>query len=337
MRERERESTEEIFVQNDVASAKPKLWRALKTSFRAVNPTFELVQSSLIPARVNRVLRTASGRVTERGRSPLSSSRRHRPSSEHLISLFHRKMSFTMAPASSLLSSRSAVSVRGSRAAQVQGARRPSLARSQNRSGRVTGAPLSVRAVVMDPGEQSKPRTEAIQNNTNPWSAESAVPVNKKARGEPVRIKIDAQWYDARGWALAHPGGERWIHFFDGRDATDVFYALHSYGPNGSSKAVDRLAKLPKCDAPPPKELKKPTPSEYATSMSFRDFRGKLEKDGFFERNVFKEAWALVSVLGLYVSGQYFAYSNPCVVRTLPPAPHARPFLTIDRGASEGE
>jgi hypothetical protein len=31
-------------------------------------------------------------------------------------------------------------------------------------------------------------------------------------------------------------------------------------------------------------------PSEYAASMSFRDFRQKLEKDGFFERNVFKVA-----------------------------------------------
>ena len=176
---------------------------------------------------------------------------------------------------------------------------------------------LGPRAAVMNPGEAEppKPRTEAIQNNTNPLSAESAVPVNKKAKGEPVRIKIDDQWYDCRGWAAAHPGGERWIHFFDGRDGTDAFYALHSNGKNGSSKAVDRLAKLPKCDPPPASELKKPSPSEYAASMSFRDFRKKLEKDGFFERNVFKEAWALVNVLGLYVAGQYFAYSNPFVAR----------------------
>ena len=126
-----------------------------------------------------------------------------------------------------------------------------------------------------------------------------------------MRIKIDDQWYDYVGWAKAHPGGERWIHFFDGRDGTDAFYALHSYGPNGSSKAADRLAKLPKCDPPPPVEDKTPTASEYATSMSFRDFRQKLEKDGFFERNVFQEAWKLTQVVGLYVAGQYFAYSNP--------------------------
>lgn len=221
-----------------------------------------------------------------------------------------------MTAANSALSSR--VSLRGG--AKSNAARRVSLAHKGG-----VGAPrdrraaVRPRAAVMNPGQEPpKPRTEAIQNNTNPLSAESAVPVNRKAKGEPVRIKIDDQWYDCRGWAAAHPGGERWIHFFDGRDGTDVFYALHSYGPNGSSKAVDRLAKLPKCDPPPEKELKKPSPSEYAASMSFRDLRKKLEKDGFFQRNVFKEAWALVQVVGLYVAGQFFAYSNPFLVGFFP-------------------
>ena len=180
-------------------------------------------------------------------------------------------------------------------------------------------APIRAAITAPSPGEAEppKPRTEARRTNTSPLSAESATPVNIKAKGEPVRIKIDDQWYDCAGWAKAHPGGERWIHFFDGRDGTDAFYALHSYGPNGSSKAADRLAKLPKCDPPPEKELKAPTPSEYATSMSFRDFRKKLEKDGFFERDVFKEVWALTQVVGLYVAGQFFAYSNPWLATVL--------------------
>ena len=179
----------------------------------------------------------------------------------------------------------------------------------------VRPAPVRMQAIAAPTAggdnEAPKPRTEAQRTNTSPLSAESAVPTNVKAKGEPVRIKIDDQWYDCAGWAKAHPGGERWIHFFDGRDGTDAFYALHSYGPNGSSKAADRLAKLPKCDPPPPVEDKTPTPEEYAVSMSFREFRYKLEKDGFFERNVFKEVWALTQVVGLYVAGQYFAYSNP--------------------------
>ena len=71
-----------------------------------------------------------------------------------------------------------------------------------------------------------------------------------KDKNEPIRVKIGDEWYDCRGWAKAHPGGERWLYFFDGRDATDVFYALHSYGPNGSDLAVKRLSKLPRCDPP---------------------------------------------------------------------------------------
>jgi cytochrome b involved in lipid metabolism len=141
----------------------------------------------------------------------------------------------------SVLASRASPAIRGGAAPRGSAAapRRVSLA---HQGGAARRAQLSVRAAVMNPGEQPpkempRPKTEAVQTNTNPLSAESAVPVNKKAKGEPVRIKIDEQWYDCRGWAAAHPGGERWIHFFDGRDGTDVFYALHSYGPNGSSKA----------------------------------------------------------------------------------------------------
>ena len=119
----------------------------------------------------------------------------------------------------------------------------------------VRPAPVRMQAIAAPTAggdnEAPKPRTEAQRTNTSPLSAESAVPTNVKAKGEPVRIKIDDQWYDCAGWAKAHPGGERWIHFFDGRDGTDAFYALHSYGPNGSSKAADRLAKLPKCDPLP--------------------------------------------------------------------------------------
>ena len=199
------------------------------------------------------------------------------------------------------------------RALKASGARRGAAAPAR----RALRAPARAQAVVAPPAggdsEPPKPRTEAFREKVSPLSAESAQPVNIKPKGEPVRIKIDDQWYDCAGWAKAHPGGERWIHFFDGRDGTDVFYALHSYGPNGSTKAVDRLSKLPKCDPPPAKELKSPTASEYATSMSFRDFRQKLEKDGFFERNVFQEVWKLTQVVGLYVAGQYFAYSNPVI------------------------
>ena len=133
---------------------------------------------------------------------------------------------------------------------------------------------------------------------------------------EPVRLKIDDVWYDARGWAKAHPGGERWIHFFDGRDATDAFYALHSYGPNGADLALRRLKKLPKCD-PPADTSKLPTDRQYEISMGFREFRKKLEADGFFKRNAVKEIWALSQVVALYGVGTAVAYSHPIIATVL--------------------
>ena len=137
-----------------------------------------------------------------------------------------------------------------------------------------------------------------------------------KDKNEPIRVKIGDEWYDCRGWAKAHPGGERWLYFFDGRDATDVFYALHSYGPNGSDLAVKRLSKLPRCD-PPVDKSKLPNERSYAVSMAFSELRDKLAEDGFFKREPLKEAWALFQVVALYASGTFLAYSHPIIATIL--------------------
>jgi len=137
-----------------------------------------------------------------------------------------------------------------------------------------------------------------------------------KDKNEPIRVKIGDEWYDCRGWAKAHPGGERWLYFFDGRDATDVFYALHSYGPNGSDLALKRLSKLPRCD-PPVDKSKLPNERSYAVSMAFSELRDKLAEDGFFKREPLKEAWALFQVVALYASGTFLAYSHPIIATIL--------------------
>ena len=72
----------------------------------------------------------------------------------------------------------------------------------------------------------------------------------KKETGKKLRLLIDGTWYDCTGWARAHPGGALFITLMDGCDATDVFYALHSYGPNGDDTAARRLAMLPTCAGP---------------------------------------------------------------------------------------
>ena len=150
----------------------------------------------------------------------------------------------------------------------------------------------------------------------NPLSVPTYDSPEPKDKTEPIRVKIGDEWYDCRGWAKAHPGGERWLYFFDGRDATDVFYALHSYGPNGSDLALQRLKKLPRCD-PPEDKSRLPSESSYAVSMAFGELRDKLAEDGFFKREPLKEAWALFQVLALYVSGTAVAYSHPILATIL--------------------
>lgn len=140
---------------------------------------------------------------------------------------------------------------------------------------------------------------------------------DRRKKRLPARMRIDGQWYDASGWAAAHPGGARWIHWFDGRDATGVFYALHSYGANGSSLALDRLNKLPKCECPPEEDLHLPLPRDMDVNCSFQELRVKLEQEGFFKRSALKEAIPLAQIVGLYVAGTMLAWTQPVVATIL--------------------
>jgi len=154
----------------------------------------------------------------------------------------------------------------------------------------------------------------------SPFGASSAVleqasELNEKMNGrrkraEEVKIKVDGQWYDASGWALAHPGGAGFVRLLNGQDATDVFYALHSYGPNGSDEALRRLRALPKCDAPYNSEEGE-TRRLTVANAEFGALRAKLEEEGWFKRNFLSEVSVLAQVLGLYILGQAIAATNP--------------------------
>lgn len=182
---------------------------------------------------------------------------------------------------------------------------------------------VTKRVVMRMERDRSPMRNVAAKVSTTTIPLESEVMKNVVRKKRPAlwedqsterteaRLRIDGQWYDCSGWALAHPGGARWVQWFDGRDATGVFYALHSYGPNGSSLAADRLAKLPKCDAPPAEELRLPKEFEFDANCSFQELRVQLEEQGFFKRSVLKEAWALGQVLAMYSVGTVIAHDHP--------------------------
>ena len=142
------------------------------------------------------------------------------------------------------------VVARGSAAARIQ---RAAVAARPVRTDRAR----HVAAPAPDPsarGDVAGPRAAFLSPFAPPAVADvdgdGAASVQEKRTKKKLRLRIDGEWYDCTGWAKAHPGGSLFITLMDGCDATDVFYALHSYGPNGDDTAARRLAMLPKCGGP---------------------------------------------------------------------------------------
>ena len=195
--------------------------------------------------------------------------------------------------------------------AAIASSARPRLARRGDVSG--------PRAAFLSPfGANTLEATEETAESSGD-SGSSA----ERRRKRLLRLKIDGEWYDCTGWAKAHPGGSLFITLMDGCDATDVFYALHSYGPNGDDTAARRLAMLPRCQGPeddeeafvghaermPRPENSPHTFAEYSApaDAKFAELRSKFEREGWFARDPLKEAAVLATTLGLYALGWILA------------------------------
>merc|ERR1719217_344544 len=89
---------------------------------------------------------------------------------------------------------------------------------------------------------------------------------------DKLHIRIDDEWYDLTNWRMAHPAGAHWIDAYNGKDATEVMYGFHS------DKGMGLVKRLPKSKDPPKAE-----PPPVASSYAFREFRQKLEADGWFK------------------------------------------------------
>jgi len=155
------------------------------------------------------------------------------------------------------------------------------------------------------PGSRNNPKKDGV--STKAMVADAPVAPAGRQRDGRLRMLIDNQWYDVTGWSKAHPSGAKFIELMDGRDATDAFYALHSYGPNGSDTALKRLQKLPKCD--PPDDWVRCDATTAAECSSFREFRQQLEKAGWFKRSFLQEASVFMQTVGLFVVGTYLAWN----------------------------
>lgn len=91
------------------------------------------------------------------------------------------------------------------------------------------------------------------------------------------------------------------------QDATDTFYALHS------KEAIAKLNKMAKT----PTDMKKAQFVVTPAAAAFRQFRKKLEAEGYFERNWIIEALQIAAVFFFVVTGTLIASTYPLIASIL--------------------
>ena len=122
---------------------------------------------------------------------------------------------------------------------------------------------------------------------------------------QSLNIRIHGEWYDLTKWRKSHPAGEHWIDLYNNRDATEVMDAFHS------EKAKMMYQRLQKVDETKAIELEKATPKDTEVTLAFREFRSKLVKDGWFERDLVHEAKLIGINLSLFIGAAFSAHSIP--------------------------
>jgi len=130
----------------------------------------------------------------------------------------------------------------------------------------------------------------------------------KMVNNEPrttLDVRIHGDWYDLTGWRKAHPAGDHWIDWYDGRDATEVMDAFHS------EKARKMFPRLPKSKPDTAAQLEATATPDSETQIAFRKLFNQLEKDGWWERNTKHEAKLLGIWGGLVVAAAFMARTVP--------------------------
>lgn len=109
-------------------------------------------------------------------------------------------------------------------------------------------------------------------------------------------VRIHGEWYDLSGWRKAHPAGDHWIDWYDGRDATEVMDGFHSL------KGREMYKRLPKSAESTVQALEQTVPPDSSTQIAFRKLREELEAEGYWERDMGHEA-RLLGIWGSLVVG----------------------------------
>eukprot|EP00036_Acanthoecidae_sp_10tr_P007913 CAMPEP_0182926686 /NCGR_PEP_ID=MMETSP0105_2-20130417/12210_1 /TAXON_ID=81532 ORGANISM="Acanthoeca-like sp., Strain 10tr" /NCGR_SAMPLE_ID=MMETSP0105_2 /ASSEMBLY_ACC=CAM_ASM_000205 /LENGTH=392 /DNA_ID=CAMNT_0025064587 /DNA_START=16 /DNA_END=1194 /DNA_ORIENTATION=- len=112
-------------------------------------------------------------------------------------------------------------------------------------------------------------------------------------------IAIDGEWYDLNNFYAKHPGGKQILDNFNGADATDAFYSLHS------ENAIKQL-KLMK-----PIESKRQVPEPKKIDKAFRALKTQLEAEGWWSRDALSEAKLILPIVAMCAWGTVYSYTYP--------------------------
>jgi fatty acid desaturase len=121
---------------------------------------------------------------------------------------------------------------------------------------------------------------------------------SKVLPNDRLNLFINGQWYDLTQWQNLHPGGTEILQHLNGKDATDAFYAIHS------DDAIKRLSRMKPCSSLQLQSIL-PTIEPTKQTLSFRQLRIKLIKDGYFNRSIGWELFYLFSVYFLCLLGTF--------------------------------
>lgn len=121
-------------------------------------------------------------------------------------------------------------------------------------------------------------------------------------------VRIHNTWYDLSGWRKAHPAGPHWIDWYDGRDATEVMDAFHT------AKGREMYKRLPKSTPANIQVLSRlNVPEDSSIQIAFRQLRDRLEADGWWNRDLKREATLLAIWFSLCVGAALTASTLPVV------------------------
>lgn len=118
----------------------------------------------------------------------------------------------------------------------------------------------------------------------------------------PFAVRIDDTWYNLATWRQRHPAGPHFIDYYVGRDATEVMYAFHS---ESARQLFDRLPRLDEASAA---KAQAATPPVSELTRSFRELRRRLERQGWWERDVWQDAQWLGTWAALFFGGLALAH-----------------------------